>query len=420
MERNFMTTTKPFVIIGAGIAGVHAAESLRNEGYEGRIVLIDRDTQLPYDRPPLSKEYMLGESSESNIYLRSHESFNTLRIELKLGVEIVSIDAEKQIAITSDGTIIEWEKLLFTTGSRLRQLQVKGSDLEEVHYLKTLSDANNIRSKLDNVQQVVIVGAGFIGAELASSLKKLGKEVTILERMPLPLAHILGEEMGEYFLHLHQSKGVNVITGDSVVQFDGTSQVEKVLTENGRVISCQAVIVGIGVIPNTLLSDEKLDVDRGYVVNEFGETSLPNVYAAGDCAMWPYRGANIHIEHWDHAVNHGKCVAKNMINEKSAPYSAIPYFWSDQYDHRLQYFGHTKDWKSTVLRGNIEDQQFTYFYLNESDIVEAALLVNQPKNALAVRRLVKQQHPVHTDLLSNPDMSLKKVHLRANEDKVSY
>ncbi|WP_227001892.1 NAD(P)/FAD-dependent oxidoreductase [Virgibacillus necropolis] len=414
------TTAKPIVIIGAGIAGVHAAETLRNEGYEGRIVLVDRDTQLPYDRPPLSKEFILGELSEADISLRSNESLTALRIELKLGVEIVSIDAKKKIAISSDDEILEWEKLLLTTGSSLRKLQVKGSDLEGIHYLKTLSDAKAIRQKLDGIQQVAIVGAGFIGAELASSFKKQGKEVTILERMPLPLAHILGEEMGEYFLQLHQSEGVHVITEDAVVQFDGTTQVEKALTEKGRIIPCQAVIVGIGVIPNTFLSDKELHVDRGYIVNEFGETSLPNVYAAGDCAMWPYRGDNIHIEHWDHAVNHGKCVAKNLLGGEPISYTAIPYFWSDQYDHRIQYFGHTKNWDSAVLQGNMEDKQFTYFYLNESGVIDAALLVNQPKNALAVRRLIKQQQSVDSDLLSNPEVNLKNVHVQENEDKVSY
>ncbi|TCP22675.1 3-phenylpropionate/trans-cinnamate dioxygenase ferredoxin reductase subunit [Scopulibacillus darangshiensis] len=413
------TIDKPIMIIGAGIAGVHAAETLRNEGYEGRIVLVDRDTQLPYDRPPLSKEFMLGESSETDISLRSVESLTALRIELKLGVRIVSIDAEKQIAISSDGEIMEWGKLLLTTGSSLRKLQVNGSDLEGIHYLKTLSDAIAIRQKLDGIQQIVIVGAGFIGAELASSFKRLGKEVTVLEHAPLPLARILGDEMGDYFLQLHQSEGVHVITEDSVVQFDGTNQVEKALTKKGRVIPCQAVIVGIGVIPNTFLSDKGLHVDRGYIVNEFGETSLPNVYAAGDCAMWPFRGTNIHIEHWDHAVNHGKCVAKNMLGGDSNAYTTIPYFWSDQYDHRLQYFGHTKNWEATVLRGNMVDKQFTHFYLNASGVVEAALLVNQPKNALAVRRLIKQQQPVDPDLLSNPEVNLKKVHIQAKEDKVS-
>lgn len=405
------TTDKPIVIIGAGIAGVHAARTLRSEGYEGRIVLVDRDTHLPYDRPPLSKEFMMGESSETDISLCSAESLTTLRIELKLDVEIVSIDGEKQIAISSDGEMIEWKKLLLATGSSLRRLQVKGSNLEGIHYLKTLSDANAIRQRLDSIQQVAIVGAGFIGAELASSFKRLGKEVTVLERASLPFAHILGNEMGEYFLQLHESEGVHFITNDAVVQFDGITQVEKVLTEKGRVIPCQLVVVGIGVIPNTFLSDKELHVDRGYIVNEFGETSLPNVYAAGDCAMWPFRGTNIHIGHWDHAVNHGKLVAKNMLGGEPTSYTTIPYFWSDQYDHRLQYFGHTKNWETTVLRGNMKNKQFTYFYLNERSVVKAALLVNQPKNALAVRRLIKQQKPVDPDLLSNPEVNFKKVHI---------
>lgn len=402
---------KPIVIVGAGIAGIHAAKTLRNQGYEGRIVLVDRDTQTPYDRPPLSKEFMQGEFSETDIYLISDENLAELRIELKLDFEIVSIDAERQIAISTDHEVLEWEKLLLTTGSNLRKLSVKGSDLEGVHSLKTLSDANDIRQKLDSIQQIVIVGAGFIGAELASSFKKLGKEVTILERAPLPLAHILGDEMGDYFLRLHQSEGVKIHTEDSVSEFEGTSQVEEVLTEKGQIIPCQAVIVGIGVVPNTLLFDKRLDVDYGYIVNEFGETSLPNVFAAGDCAVWPYRGHNIHVEHWDHAINHGQSIAKNMIHEKSVAYTTIPYFWSDQYNNRFQYFGHTKHWDTTILRGNIADNQFTYFYLNENNVIVASLLVNQPKNALPVRRLIKQQQKVNSDLLANPKVDLKKVHL---------
>lgn len=405
------STAEPILIIGAGIAGVNAAETLRDEGYEGRILLVDRDTHPPYDRPPLSKEFMLGELLEEDLSLLNDERLTARGIELKLGVEIVSIDTEKQIATASDGEILEWEKLLLTTGSSLRKLQVKGSELDGIHYLKTLSDAKSIRQKLARLEQVVIVGSGFIGLELASSLKKIGKEVTVLERAPLPLAHILGDEMGEYFFNLHQSEGVRVMTEDAVTQFDGTTQVEKVVTENGQVIPCQAVIVGIGVIPNTLLSDVNLNVDCGYVVNEFGETSLPNVYAAGDCTMWPYRGTNIHIEHWDHAVNHAKCAAKNMLGGSPVSYKNIPYFWSDQYDQRLQYFGHTKNWKTTVVRGNIEEQQFTYFYLGENGTIEAALLVNQPKNALAVRRLIKNQKQVGPDLLSNPAVNLKKVHI---------
>lgn len=407
------TTSKPIVIIGAGIAGVHAAETLRKEGYDGRIILMDRDTNLPYDRPPLSKEFMRGELTETDTLLRSDETLAKLQIELKRGVEITAIDAEKQIVISSDHEVIEWEKLLLTTGSNLRQLQAEGSELEGIHNLKTLSDAKMIRQKLENIEQVTIVGAGFIGAELASSLKRLGKEVTVLERNSLPLAHILGNKMGEYFFQLHQSEGVHLLTEDSVAKFEGTTRVESVLTEKGQVIPCQLVIVGIGVTPNTIIADDKLHVDRGYMVNEFGETSLPNVYAAGDCAMWPYRGEYIHIEHWDHAIQHGQSVAKNMLGRDRTPYTTIPYFWSDQYNHRIQYFGHTKNWHTTVLRGDMAENRFTYFYLNENDVIEAALLVNQPKNALAVRRLIKQQQ-VHPDLLSNPEVNLKKVPIQAH------
>lgn len=408
-----MTINQPIVIIGAGIAGVNAAEALRNGGHTGRIILFDRDSQTPYDRPPLSKEFILGELSEEEIHLRSHESLQDADVELKLGVEVDSIDTENRSLVSSEGEEIKWGKLLLATGSRLRELKVEGSNLEGIHYLKTLSDANAIRQKLDEIEHITIVGAGFIGAELASSFKKLGKTVTLVERASLPLAHILGDDMGEYFMQLHQANGVDLIIEDSVVQFEGTEQVEKVITEKGRTIPSQAVIVGIGVIPNIPISHDGLEYDRGYIVNEYGETSLPGVYAAGDCSVWPYRGNNVHLEHWDHAVNHGKCVAQNMLNHQSTPYTTVPYFWSDQYNHRLQYVGNSKNWHSTVLRGDMKEEQFTFFYLNEDDEVEAALIVNQPKNALAVRRLVKSQQKVDTELLSDPEVSLKKVNLQS-------
>src|SRR5699024_5538970 len=204
-------TDKTIVIIGAGIAGLNAAENLRNEGYGGRVVLIDRDTHPPYDRPPLSKEFMTGDSSRDDISLHSTESLQDLRIELKLGAEVVSIDSENHMVVTSQGEEILWEKLLIATGSSLRELKVQGSDLTGIRYLKTLSDAEGIRQNLEDIQEITIVGAGFIGAELASSFKKLGKKVTMIERAPLPLAHILGDEMGLYFFRLHQANGVDLI-----------------------------------------------------------------------------------------------------------------------------------------------------------------------------------------------------------------
>ncbi|MCM3519825.1 FAD-dependent oxidoreductase [Staphylococcus xylosus] len=401
-------SNQTIAIVGSGVSGVYAAESLRAEGYTGKIALIDKDTNMPYDRPPLSKEFILNEVSENDINLIGKEKFKELDVDLKLGITVMDIDIDEKVIILSNGEKIVWNKLILATGSSLRTLQLDGANLDGIHYLKTLNDALSLKEKLKNINHITIVGAGFIGAELASSLKKLGKEVTILERSPLPLSHILGEEMGKYFLQMHQNSGVQTIMEDSVVQFNGQKNVEEVVTKKGKVIPCQAVVVGVGVIPNTQLLDNKLNIERGYVVDEYCQTSIPDVYAVGDCSMWPFLGKHISVEHWDHAMNHGQHAAKNIIKGNSIAYTVVPYFWSDQYDKRLQYFGHSKNWKNTLLRGSIDDGMFSYFYLDENNIIEAALLVNKPKEAISVRRLIKEQKPIDINALADTNIKLKK------------
>ncbi|WP_240458752.1 NAD(P)/FAD-dependent oxidoreductase [Virgibacillus sp. Bac330] len=400
------------VIIGAGIAGVYAAETMRQSGFSGRIILFDRDTNIPYDRPPLTKEFMVGNLSALDMHLREAAHFEKLSIELRLGTEIVSVNTEKRVVVEVNGELTPYDKLLLTTGSQLKKLPVKGASLQGVFYLKTLTDAEKMQKYIQDVEHVAIIGAGFIGAELASSFRSLGKEVTIIERSSLPLEHVFGKELGKYFLHLHQTQGVKVVTEDEVVHFKGESQVEEVLTAKGKQISCQAVIIGIGVEPNTSLARLDVNHDRGYVVDEWGQTSVPTIYAAGDCTMWPYKNQMIHIEHWDHAMNHGKCVANNMLSNNRKPYSAVPYFWSDQYKSQFQYFGHASKEMKTLIRGRMKEHQFTYFFLNAQNNIEAALLINQQKNALLVRRLINQEKIIQPDLLKNESIPIKETVLK--------
>ena len=404
-----MVINKPISIVGGGVAGINAAEALRKEGFQGRIILFDKSTDMPYDRPPLSKEYMLGEQTEVELLLFDISEYEKLGIELKLGVEIKSIDVENKELISSDGERYQWEKLLLATGSKLRRLQIEGDHLANIYYLKTLSDAKRIKEKLVNISKLVIVGAGFIGAELASVARSLGIEVTIIERAHLPMERILGEEMGEYFLNLHLSNNVEVITNDSIALIKGKSKVEEVITTEGRNIQCQAIVVGVGVDANIALAHDALKVDRGYLVDVFGETTIPGIFAVGDCAMWPYQEKNIHVEHWDHAVNHSKIVSKNILKSQSAPYERIPYFWSDQYNHRFQYLGHTPEWSSTVFRGDIKNEKFTCFYLDKDGIIQAAMIVNEPKNVLPIRRLISEQKQFKIEILSNPNVPLKNI-----------
>ncbi|SFB01332.1 3-phenylpropionate/trans-cinnamate dioxygenase ferredoxin reductase subunit [Lentibacillus halodurans] len=311
-----MSDVETTVITGAGIAGVHAAESLRKEGYQGRIVLMDRDQQIPYDRPPLSKDWMTGEKDDERILLRDPSIYEQLDIDLNLGVEVTGIDPVHKTIDTKDGSSYEWDKLMLTTGSKLRTLSINGDDLKGIFYLRRMADAIAMKQHMNNVEDAVIIGAGFIGAELASSLKHLGINVTIVERSSYPMENIFGRQISEYFLDLHRRHGVDVITDDSIGQFNGETSVEEAVTVEGRRIPCQAVMIGVGVTPNTEVSHPQLQIERGYVVNEYGETSVPDIYAAGDCTSWPYNGMPIHIEHWDHAVSHAKTVAQNMIHPK--------------------------------------------------------------------------------------------------------
>ncbi|TRM10562.1 oxidoreductase [Lentibacillus cibarius] len=404
-----MSDADTTVIVGAGIAGVHAAESLRKEGYQGRIVLLDSDSQMPYDRPPLSKEWITGEMDEANILLRDPETYERLDIDLKLGVEVTAIDPVRKTIDTKDGSSYAWDKLMLATGSKLRTLSIEGDDLQGIFYLRQMADAIAMKQHMQHVKEAVIIGAGFIGAELASSLKQLGIDVTIVERSAYPMENVVGRRVSEYFLDLHRSNGVDVITNDSVTQFNGDAMVEEAVTAGGRRIPCQAVIIGVGVTPNTEVSHPQIHIDGGYTVNEYGETSVPDIYAAGDCTSWPYNGIPVHVEHWDHAVNHAKTVAKNILQPQSAPYTYTPYFWSDQHGSRFQYFGHAKEWAQTVLRGSIEANAFTYFYLDEQHIVKAAFICNQPKNALPARRMIQQQKAVDPEALADESMALKKV-----------
>lgn len=397
------------IIIGAGIAGVHAAERLRKEGYQGRIVLMDRDRQMPYDRPPLSKAWLRDMADDASILLRDPAIYEKLGIDLKLGVEVTGIDPVYKTIDTKNGPSYEWEKLLLATGSSLRTLSMTGDDLKGIFYLRRMDDAIAIKQHMQQVKQAVIIGAGFIGAELASSLSQLGIDITIVERSAYPMENIVGRQVSKYFLDLHRRNGIEVITEDAVTQFNGETNVEEVVTAEGRSIPCQAVMIGVGVTPNTAVSHPQLEVEGGYVVNEFGETSVSDIYAVGDCTSWPYQGACIHIEHWDHAVNHAKTVAQNMIHPQPTPYTYTPYFWSDQYNIRFQYFGHVERWSSTVLRGSIESNAFTVFYLDGQDTVKAAFIANQPKNALPVRRMIQQQKVKDPEALADEGRALKKV-----------
>ncbi|MCY0897137.1 MAG: FAD-dependent oxidoreductase [Alicyclobacillaceae bacterium] len=400
-----MHSPTSIVIVGAGVAGVQAVETLRREGYEGALTVVDKAAEIPYDRPPLSKEFLAGTVTAEDIALRSPGHWNQWDVDLRLTVEATQIDPREHTLTTASGDVIAWDKVLLATGSTLRELKVPGITLDGVFYLKTLDDAARLRAALSEVQELVVVGAGFIGAEVASTCRKRGLHVTVLEMMKYPLAHILGEDLGHYFARLHEAHDVDLRTEESIVAVHGKTRVESVETSKGQTISCQAVVVGVGVMANTPILHEQLEVSRGYVVDAFGRTSLPDVFAAGDCTVWPYRGHMIHVEHWDHAVQHAKTVARNMLAEEMVPYDTVPYFWSDQYGNRYQYVGHAAKWSQTVTRGSQAEHRFTQMYLDEENRLLAALVANRPKDVMSLRRLIDARRPVDRMQLENEALS---------------
>lgn len=402
-----MSSDEKIIIVGASIAGVFAAKSLRKEGFTGDIVMINREEHLPYDRPPLSKEWMLGEETDEDILLKSPEFYEKYDIELIRGSEVVKIDARAKSIHTNHQDVFSYDKLLLTIGMNLTTLDVEGSNLSGVHYLRTLSDAKAIKEQIANVQDAVVVGGGFIGSEMAATLTALGVHVTIVEAVSHPLEQVVGRDVSNYMMDIHRQHGVDVLTEEMVTAFTGTESLEGIKTKSGQEVPCQLAIVGVGVKPNDSVSHPDLETDQGFVVDEYGQTSLPDVFAAGDCVSWPFRGEQIHIEHWEHAANQATSVAKNMIQTESEMYNIVPYFWSDQYDQAYEYLGHAKDWDTTVLRGSFESGRFSMIYLDEHRRPKAVFYVNELDTRDEVEPFMERQQPVDPATLQDTTVSLK-------------
>lgn len=401
---------KRIVIIGAGIAGLHAAIELRNQSFDGDVILVDQHSDLPYDRPPLSKGFLSGNLSDEDITFYESSYFEEQNIALKLGNAVIKVDTDNKQIILENGEKITWDKLLLATGSTLRKLNIPGNELKHIHYLKTKEDALKLKKDIDNINEIAIIGAGFIGSEVAATCRDLGINVTLIEALPTPLGRVLGNDIGEIIADMHKSYGVNLITNEYAVEFKGDESIEAIITNTGRIIPCQAAVIGIGVQLNLdIIEGTGISTENGIKVNKYGETNTPDIFAAGDIALWPYRGQHIRIEHWDHSMNQGRTVAKNMVNPQSEVYETIPYFWSDQYDIKIQYLGHAMEWDETVIRGNVNDKKFTVFYMKDQKIV-SALFFNDPKNVLPTRKFINQEKIFkNIQDLSDVNLNIRKI-----------
>ena len=370
-----MSQNEKFVIVGAGLAGASAAETLRSEGFDGSIDLIGAEAYRPYIRPPLSKEYLSGKDELEKAFVHPEDWYATNKVNLRTGTTATSVDKAAHTVTLSDGESIHYDKLLLTTGSSPRRLPLPGTDLNGVHYLRTLDDSKALRSLLEaGGKRLVLIGSGWIGMEVAATAKTLGNDVTILERDPIPLAVALGDDLGRMFAGVHEQQGVTLrvsLTVASIVGADG--QVTGVRIDGGEVVPADLVLVGIGAVPNVELAKSAgLEVDNGILTDQSMRTSDPDIYAAGDVAnaYHPVAKMRLRSEHWANALKGGPVAAKAMLGQ-SVSFDEIPYFYTDQFDIGMEYsgFGPMTKGAQLVYRGDPEGHEFIVFWLAGGKVV---------------------------------------------------
>ncbi|MDQ1571748.1 MAG: 3-phenylpropionate/trans-cinnamate dioxygenase ferredoxin reductase component [Actinomycetota bacterium] len=401
-----------FVIVGASLAGATAAAALRTEGFDGDITLLGSESHHPYERPPLSKDYLQGKADRSSVFVFPDDRYIHDRIDFRANTTAVDLDTGNHELTLDSGQKLGYDKLLLATGSSPRILTVPGADLAGVHYLRTLDDSEALREKLSTGgQRVVLIGSGWIGMELAASARMLGNDVVVLERGAIPLSGALGDELGTMFADLHKANGVDIRPSSQVVGIVGENgRVTGVTVSGEAVIAADLVVVGIGATPNTQLATPgDLEVDDGVLVSDTLQTSDPDVFAAGDIAniLHPVIQRRVRSEHWQNAIWTGEFVAKTMLGQQ-AKFDRIPYFYTDQFDLGMEYSGYgilAKDAR-LVYRGNREAREFVVFWLTRDDRVVAGMNVNVWDVNEQVQRLIRDARPVDQAALSDPGVPL--------------
>jgi 3-phenylpropionate/trans-cinnamate dioxygenase ferredoxin reductase component len=405
-----MTSDQTYIIVGASLAGAKAAETLRAEGFDGRLLLIGAEDERPYERPPLSKEYLRGEAKREKVYVHDGGFYAEHDIELQLGRRAVSLSTSRNELGLDDGERLRYDRLLLTTGARPRRLAIPGSELDGVLYLRSVEDSDALRERLGRGGAVVVVGAGWIGAEVAASARQRGLEVTVLDPAAVPLERVLGPGVGAIYRDIHADHGTQMLLGTGVEAFEGETAVDRVRTSDGREVECDFVVVGIGVEPRTELAVQAgLAVDNGILVDEHLRTSAPAVFAAGDVANahHPFYGERIRVEHWANALNQGPTAARNMLGRADA-YDRLPYFFSDQYDVGMEYSGFARTWDRVIFRGDPANREFIAFWL-VGDHVVAGMNLNVWGLTDGIQRLIRDRVAIDDQRLADTDIPLEEL-----------
>jgi apoptosis-inducing factor 3 len=397
---------RTFVILGAGAAGAHAAETLRVAGYQGRIILVTQDDRLPYDRTWLSKDYFTGKVSDEQMPLRSPEFYQAHQIETWLNRKVVRVDAIAKLITFADGDTLTYDALLLATGGKPRQLDVPGQELQNVFTLRSFADTEQILSAAQQASRAVVVGSSFIGMEAASGLTQRGVNVTVVSSS-LPFQKILGKEIGQVFQQVHEENNVSFLPSRKVTRIEGNGSVETVILDDGDRLTADLVIVGIGVQPATEFL-EGVDLhsqDQSVVVDEY-LNAADKLYAAGDVARYPdwRTGETTRIEHWRIAAQHGRIAAYNMLGQ-STPFRGLPIFWTMQFQFPLRYVGHAEQWDEIIFNGDLQTRQFIAFYIKDNQVLAAASSQRDTETA-AISELMRLNQMPSPDALRNGSLNL--------------
>ena len=402
-----MPSPQNFVIIGASLAGSKAAETLRSEGFDGRVVLIGEEPVRPYERPPLSKGYLRGEDDFDSAAVHQADFYASNNIELRTSTKVTVIDPKASEIELSGGERLRYDRLLIATGASPRRLSIPGSELGGIHYLRNVADADALRQAISAAKPVVVIGAGWIGAEVAASARQLGADVTLVELESVPLKRVLGEEVGKIFGDLHAEHGVKLHFGVGIESIRGAGKAEEVVLSDGTAIAAGVVVVGVGVAPRTELAQAAgLALDNGIVTDEHLASSIPGIFAAGDVAnvFYPAYGKGIRLEHWSAALNQGPVAAMNMLGQNVA-YDHVPFFYSDQYELGMEYRGWAQSFDEVVLRGDVGRREFIAFWMHRGKVA-AAMNANIWDQGDTIEALIRAGRPVDAGRLIDLDVDL--------------
>jgi 3-phenylpropionate/trans-cinnamate dioxygenase ferredoxin reductase subunit len=402
-----MSANGTFVIVGGGLAGAKAAQALRDEGFDGRVVLLGEEDVAPYERPPLSKDYLRGEAGRDAIWAQEEGWYDAHDVELRTGAHVAEVVPASSEVVLDGGERVGYDQLLLATGSAARRIPIPGAELDGVHVLRTVGDSDVLREALAPGTRVVVIGAGWIGCEVAASARQRGAEVTMVAPEEVPLERVLGAEIGAVYRDVHAAHGVELVLGTGVEAIEGTGRASGVRASGGRILPADVVVLGVGAAPRLELAQAAgLRIDDGVLVDDRLRTSVPNIFAAGDIAraQHPILGEAIRVEHWGTALEQGPAAARNMLGQDVA-YDRIPYFFSDQYDVGMEYAGHALTYDRVVFRGDPSTFEFLAFWMR-GDRVAAGINVNVWDVNEDIQALIRSGARVDDDALRDPDVAL--------------